>query len=210
MSKSNVISLSLGVASTNCYIYHREGKAIIIDPGAEGLRIKQALADNGLTPTAILLTHGHFDHIGAVDELKARYGISAYASPYAASMAASPYKSGGLDFIGESITAAVDNVLEATISLAPLPPLEVISTPGHTPGCVSFYSKGDGLVFSGDALFQGSYGRTDLPYGDIAELVSSINKLFALPPNTVVYSGHGGITTIEAERRHNPIKEVTI
>lgn len=203
--------LSLGSFQANCYIVGPEasGEAIIIDPGDEPQTILQAARDLKLTPRLIIATHGHIDHILAAQAL-----CEATGAPFAMHQADRPLLEGLPDiarrWLGVAATPpTVDRWLEAgdSIGIDGLQ-LRVLYTPGHSWGSISLYwtpPPGEaGIVFSGDALFAGGIGRTDLG-GDFPTLARSIREqLFTLPADTVVLSGHGGPTTIGHERRTNP------
>jgi glyoxylase-like metal-dependent hydrolase (beta-lactamase superfamily II) len=200
-------SLPLGPIQTNCYLVADvpARAAVVIDPGAEAGRVLDVLKKNDWDLQYVLLTHAHFDHIGAVAEIAA-----ATRAPLAIHPKEVPLlrAKGGALLFGLDIPAAP----EPDILLAPGQVLacgaltfEVLLVPGHTPGHVAFYCRQAGAVFSGDVLFQDGIGRTDLPGGDYATLMRSIRDvLFHLPPETVVYSGHGPATTLAAERQGNP------
>jgi len=179
-------------------------ETVIIDPGAEGEKLAALLDGHELRPVAILNTHGHLDHIGAVSFLQSRYRIPfhLHAEDEAIAQGAPEHAR----FFGVEVpdVPEVDQTLSdgATLRLGGLE-IEIAHTPGHTPGGVSFLV--DGHVFAGDTLFQGSIGRTDLPGGDHAALIRSIQeRLLPLPDKTIVHPGHGPDTTIGEERRANP------
>ncbi|UOY94011.1 MBL fold metallo-hydrolase [Ectobacillus sp. JY-23] len=200
--------LPLGPLQTNAYILHNEqGQCIVFDPGSEGKRLITYLRKHHLHPLAILLTHAHFDHIGAVDEVRNAFSIPVYVHEAEQDWLADTTLNGSSYFGQGSITAkAADCVIteESTLQIGDFT-FEVLETPGHSPGSVSYYCKEAGVVFSGDVLFQMSIGRTDLRGGSFHELVLSIEeKLFTLPDDTVVMCGHGPETTIGFEKEHNP------
>lgn len=196
----------VGPFQENCYFVRREGRAdtVVIDPGDEASRLIAHLEREKLNPVAILNTHAHLDHIGAVAEMKERFGLPFYLHPDDLPILAQAPGAARLYGVRVPTLPEVDHPLRhgQTLPLAGLA-IEVRFTPGHTPGHVSFVVED--RVFSGDALFQGSIGRTDLPGGDTETLLASIEReLLSLDDATQVYSGHGPATTIGRERRHNP------
>ncbi len=201
-----VETLVTGPFQENCYLVARgEGEeCVIIDPGDDADVIAGNIERLELTPVMILNTHGHLDHIGAVQDLKERFEIPFAIHPmdgfllenvndHARMFGLNGYRDPEVDIdlvAGETVTHAGIDFL-------------VVFTPGHSPGHVTF--KVDGAVFSGDCLFSGSIGRSDLPGGDPATLKATLHDIFlALPDETKVYSGHGPMTTIGQERRTNP------
>lgn len=199
----------LGPLQTNAYIIENENKeCIIIDPGSEGKRLVKNLEQKELTPLAILLTHAHFDHIGAVDDVRDKWKCPVYIHINEQEWLSTPSLNGSKYFgLKEEITVkAADHLIEEEGQLAVGPfCFEVFETPGHSPGSVSYYLKEQSIVFSGDALFARSIGRTDLPGGSHKQLIQSIHeKLLVLPEETVVAPGHGPITTISNEMNENP------
>ena len=188
-------ALALGAYQTNCYIIHDESAktCCVIDPGYEPELVLSKLDSLGLTLEAILLTHGHFDHVGAVKELAAETGCAVYLHPEDLTMP--PMMTAGPLYY-------TNTYAEGTrLSLAGLD-IAVLHTPGHTPGSVCLLVEN--TIFSGDTLFQGSCGRTDLPGGDWATITKSLRRLAALEGNFWVYSGHGGSTTLRDEKKYNP------
>ena len=191
----------VGMFQTNCYIVYDEEKkeGIIVDPGDNGDYLKGCIEGLEITPAAILLTHAHLDPIGAVEDLKSAYNIPFYVGEADVAMLKDPrLNMGGFSIeLGEGDRALKDGEI---LSLAGME-IEVIATPGHTPGGVSFYFKNEGFLLSGDTLFRYSWGRTDFPGGSERQLMQSIReKLLPLPAETLVYPGHEGATTIKAER----------
>ncbi|APH04396.1 MBL fold metallo-hydrolase [Bacillus weihaiensis] len=200
--------LPLGPLQTNCYLFSNNQKeCLIIDPGGEAKKLISLVQKQHLIPVAILLTHAHFDHIGAVDEVKAEFKIPVYVHKKEKDWLGDPSLNGSEYFMAGSVKVNNPDELiqaEGEIQLGSFT-LKVFETPGHSPGSVSFYSKEEGVVFAGDALFAGSIGRTDLPGGNHEQLVKSIHdKLLSLPEETLVLSGHGPETTIEQEMDTNP------
>ncbi|WP_042145923.1 MBL fold metallo-hydrolase [Paucisalibacillus sp. EB02] len=199
-------SFSLGPLGTNCYILHKGDKSIIVDPGAEGEKVKRWLSNNNLQPIAILLTHAHFDHIGAVDFLRNYYGIRVYMHKEEKSWLGNPSLNGSILLVGEEITITEPDVLvePGPFSIEAFQ-FEVIHTPGHSPGSISFLVVGEKMLISGDVLFQRGIGRTDLPGGNYKFIQDSIrNKLYHLAEETIIYPGHGPVTTIGEEKLLNP------
>ncbi len=201
--------LPLGPLQTNAYILKNEkNECIIFDPGHEGERLVSYLQEQKLQPLAVLLTHAHFDHIGAVDAVRDTYNVPVYVHKNEKGWLTNPSLNGSdLFMIGESIQVKeADEIIsgEGTLKIGSFA-FTVLETPGHSPGSVSYYCKEAGAVFSGDALFRMSIGRTDLPGGSFNELIESIEeKLFVLPDETVVLCGHGPETTIAFEKANNP------
>jgi hydroxyacylglutathione hydrolase len=201
-------ALLVGIIQTNCYLIgdevSREGA--VIDPGGDPEPILAAIEAEGLTIRYILNTHAHFDHMAANGSLLAATGARLAVHPADLELLAT---GGGGRWFGllssiYSPTPEIELSDGQELALGELR-IKVLHTPGHSPGHVAFYLSNEGVLFSGDALFQNSIGRTDLPGGDRATLVASIRHQFlALPDETVVYPGHGPDTTIGDERSHNP------
>jgi hydroxyacylglutathione hydrolase len=202
--------LILGAYETNCYILRSSETArdcLIIDAGFDGDKLVGFLRQHNFNPVALVLTHGHIDHIAGVIALRTEFpGIKIYIHELEAEMFTRPEQNlsafAGYSFNTEpadSIIRDGDLIEEAGVKF------QVIHTPGHTLGGISLYSERDGIAFVGDALFAGSVGRTDFPGGDMALLITGIkDKLLKLPDKTVVYPGHGPATTIGEEKVHNP------
>ena len=199
---------TVGQIAENCFLFRKDGsdRALIVDPGDEAPRILQAAEELGVTIDGILLTHTHFDHIGAVAPVAKATGAPVWCPEIETPVLADinsfvpwpgfgPYESYDADHTvsgGEKLDLAGMEI-------------DVIFTPGHSPGHVVYAVRGEGALLSGDVLFQGSIGRTDLPGGDWATLLDSIRNLVdSHPPETTVYPGHMGITTLGAERATNP------
>jgi hydroxyacylglutathione hydrolase len=194
----------LGPIGTNCYVVRTERgatEAVVIDPGGDATTLRLELARMGVSVAGILVTHTHYDHIGAVADLAEAAGAAVYLSEVEAAVLARP-----ADYYpGQAIrpwTAEVELSGDETIDLAGIS-FETVQVPGHSPGHLAFYA--DLCLFSGDVLFAGSVGRTDLPMASWETLVESIRALVdRFPPETVVYSGHGPPTTLGAELARNP------
>ncbi|HHY73024.1 MAG TPA: MBL fold metallo-hydrolase [Bacillus bacterium] len=199
----------LGPLQTNAYIIENEKKeCIIIDPGSEGKRFVKNLEQKELMPLAVLLTHAHFDHIGAVDDLRAKWNCPVYIHKNEQDWLSNSSLNGSKRFglHEEIIVKEADELIEEEGELAIGSfRFAVFETPGHSPGSVSYYLKEQATVFSGDALFARSIGRTDLLGGSHKQLIQSIHdKLLVLPEETIVAPGHGPLTTIINEMNENP------
>ena len=191
----HIHTLPLGDYQTNCYFLWEDGSSTcaVIDPGYEPQKVLAAAKNFGKTIEAVLLTHGHFDHVGAVKELAAETQCDVYIHPD--DLALPPMMTAGALYYTKTYTEG------SQLKLAGLE-IAVLHTPGHTPGSVCLLA--DTAMFSGDTLFQGSCGRTDLPGGDWATIGKSLARLAALEGNFWVYSGHGGSTTLRDEKKYNP------
>ena len=196
--------LVVGPLEENCYVVADEKtkQAIVIDPGDEPDRIIEVIRDSGFKVDAIVCTHAHFDHIGVIGDIKKATGAKILINKddielYMRAKDQAAFWDFDLDdipqpdgFLSEGDTVNVGSLV-----------FKVLHTPGHSPGGICLY--GDGVVITGDTLFQGSVGRTDFPGGDITKLKESFNRLLELPENTTVYPGHGPDTTIGAEKKGN-------
>lgn len=211
--KIEVEKLVLGAVSTNVYLVFYEGNCLIIDPSDEAERIIACIEERGAKPLAILLTHGHFDHIMAAPALAKKYGIKIYAGEAERQLLSDTGLNLATRFLGENFTLEADEYVNGgdELELGGLK-LEVLYTPGHTVGSISFYSEDlsdneafKKVAFTGDTLFAGSVGRVDLPTGNEETMRRTINEVIKkLPSDTVVFPGHGAATTIEREITHNP------
>ena len=192
---------TVGPLAENAYLYWKEGKGVLIDPGDEPEVLEAALKAAGFSPQAILLTHAHFDHLGAVAPLAKAHGLPVYlheddlwlyehagelAQAFGFRVETPPPPAGFLDE-GDTFFG-----------------LKVFHLPGHSPGHLGFYDPEEQILFSGDVLFRGSVGRYDFPNSDREALWRSLNRLRALPEATRVLPGHGEATTIGREARENP------
>jgi len=207
MADLKIGRMMLGVCQTNCYFVYREGssKVIFIDPADYGDQIFQAMKNNGFEVAAILLTHGHFDHIWGCSRLRQLTSapVYAYEGEEEVLLSSDLNVSAGA---GRACTVKANTLLkdgeEVTIEGMTF---KLIATPGHTQGSCCYYFEEAHMLISGDTLFEESVGRTDLPTGSMSTLVRSVkDKLFELPDDVVVYPGHGDSTTIGHEKKYNP------
>lgn len=187
-----------GPFGTNTYLVSQGEAMIIIDPTGKVERIIQALEGRKLV--AILLTHGHFDHLGAADELIETYHCPIYLHPDDFSLATN-LELNSLGRLGAVLNHAAKPLKEGTLMLTPFK-IDVLETPGHTAGSVVFVI--DKMMFTGDTLFKGSIGRTDLYSGDRKSLKASLNYLKTFKEEYTIYPGHDGQTTLNHEKLHNP------
>ncbi|HEU4393372.1 MAG TPA: MBL fold metallo-hydrolase [Solirubrobacterales bacterium] len=203
----DVEMLTVGAIAENCFLLRREGsdRVLVVDPGEEAERILAAAGAMGKVE-AILLTHCHFDHIGAVAPVAAATGAPVYCPRIEVPVLADIMAFVPWEGFGPYESYDADETVEGgeTLGLAGLE-LDVVFTPGHSPGHVTYSVRGEDAIFSGDVLFQGSVGRVDLPGGDGPTLMESIRALLdSHPDETVVHPGHMGMTTLGAERASNP------
>ncbi len=204
----DVRMFTVGMVQENCYLFRRDGsdRAVIVDPGEEAPRLLGAIDELGVQLEAILLTHTHFDHVGAVAPVAKATGAAVWVpelekpvlsdiNSYVPWAEFGPYESWDAEHTvsgGERLSLAGFEI-------------DVLFTPGHSPGHVTYSIPDETAIFSGDVLFQGSVGRVDFPGGDWPTLLGSIGTLMdTLPPETTVYPGHMGVTTLGAERASNP------
>jgi glyoxylase-like metal-dependent hydrolase (beta-lactamase superfamily II) len=205
----DVRMFTVGPVQENCFIVREKGseRGVIVDPGEEADRLLQALDSLGVRQLdAILLTHTHFDHVGAVAPVARATGAPVYCPELETRVLANIMDYVPWPGFGPFESYEADQTVAGgeTLELAGLT-LDVIFTPGHSPGHVTYAVRGENALFSGDVLFQGSVGRVDLPGGDWPTLLRSIETLIDRhPPETTVYPGHMGITTLERERATNP------
>lgn len=209
MSDFRIKTYVLGPVSTNCYVIYNDQtkEAVIVDPADHASRILDKCRELNVKPTAILLTHGHFDHIMAAKEVRAAFGCKLYAGRKEERMLLDPGVNMTINMGVEQISIRPDVLVDEgdELQLAGYT-WKVLETPGHTPGCVCYYCAEEDVLISGDTLFAESLGRTDFPGGSTSAIIKSISeKLFALPDDTMVYPGHGEPTTIGHEKKYNPV-----
>lgn len=208
MSKMRVKSLIVGMVQTNCYlVYDEETKqTAIVDPGDGADIISSECKKLGLKPEAILLTHGHFDHIMAAAALREEWGLKIYACEKELEVLRDGSKNMMLTYYRKSYALEPDVMVRdgETFEVAGFT-WKVIETPGHTIGSCCYYVEDEDVLFSGDTLFHQSYGRVDFPTGNAMEMLASVKKLLGLPEDVMVYPGHMDATTIGFEKKYNPL-----
>ena len=197
----------MGSVQTNCYFIYQEGekKIIVVDPADKGDYLYNAFKEAGFEVAAILLTHAHFDHIWGCNQLRELAGVQVFACEEERELCESAKLNVSAD-VGRPYTVTVDWYLrdgeEVTIEGMKF---KMIHTPGHTQGSCCYYFEEDNILVSGDTLFEGSVGRSDLPTGNGATLTRSLKeRLMILPDDTLVFPGHGNGTTIADEKKYNP------
>lgn len=196
-----------GILSTNCYVAWNEQtkEAVIVDPAAYSKKLAEFFREEGLKPQAVLLTHGHFDHIMGLDALLEEYPVPVYVHGAEKGLIADPKTNLSLTYTNGYVFEDATYVTDGQKIAAAGVTFEVLFTPGHTSGGCCYYAETENMLFSGDTLFRCSVGRSDLPTGDETTLIRSIKeKLLVLPENTVVYPGHMAATTIQTEKTANP------
>lgn len=202
MIKSKIIPV--GLYEANCIILWNElNKALIIDPGADAEIITAFLEKAGLSPVAILLTHGHFDHIAGVDGIVEKYSIPVYLHKEDKELAFCEFNISQYGYPRIMHTEAINYTLDEGDEIPDFGG-KLLHTPGHSLGSSCLYFEKDKLLISGDTLFSGSIGRTDLPGGSYGQIMKSLKRLTTLPDDTMVIAGHGPITNIRAEKLDNP------
>ncbi len=197
-----------GPIEENCYLIYNETNILIVDPGNDASNIKKEIEKINLQVAAILITHAHYDHIGALEDIRAFYNVPVYISPIEQSWLSNPE----LNLSGLMRHDDVPNVIcqpaefefeNYNLYTLGMMTFKVVPTPGHSPGSVSLIF--DHFVITGDALFSGSIGRTDLPFGSSEDLLNSVRtELFSLPDDFKAYPGHREVTTIGKEKMTNP------
>lgn len=199
---------ALGIVRTNCYLVYNDDtkEVIIVDPADSANVIKNEIKEKGLSVQAILLTHGHFDHIMAAKELRDTYEVPIMAHESEEAILEDSSMNLSIGMGSSPYTIKADRLLHDEDVLELLhTKIKVLHTPGHTAGGVCYLFEDEKILISGDTLFEGSIGRTDFPTGSMSTLVRSIkDKLMVLDDDVVVYPGHEGETTISRERKFNP------
>ncbi len=197
----------LGSCATNCYFVYKEGTedVIVIDPADRGAFLYEKLKEKGFSVKAIYLTHGHFDHIMGVNELKELSGAKVYALKEEMALCMDPRNNlSGWQGCSYTVEPDVEVSDGETITTADMT-CKVLATPGHTVGSCCFYFEDAGFVVCGDTIFLESVGRTDFPTGSGSTLLHSVqDKIFVLPDEVKLYPGHGDSTTVEHEKKYNP------
>ncbi|MBQ9768322.1 MAG: MBL fold metallo-hydrolase [Lachnospiraceae bacterium] len=203
-----VYSIRVSMFATNCYLVVNEDtkEGFLIDPGDYEEKILAVLKEKEVILRAIYLTHGHLDHMMAVERIREEYGVSAYCHVEELAVLADPVQNLTSRFLMDSyVLDGVKPLADgAEFSCAGVK-IKLLHTPGHTPGGCCYYLPEEGILFSGDTLFQRSIGNTEFPGGSMGTIIRSIReKLYTLPEETVVYAGHGEETDIGSEKRENP------
>ena len=208
MAGMEIYNIVVGMVATNCYlIKNTETKEmIIVDPADQAARIIQQVTELEGEPVAVLLTHGHFDHILAVDAIRRQYLIKAYAHEMEEDVLDNPMLNLSANWSHAYSTHADKLVKEGDVLNIAGFRIKVYHTPGHTHGSCCYYFENEKVLISGDTIFHGSFGRTDFPTSSPRDMAASVRRMLEiLPDETVVYPGHDSITTIEREKMINPL-----
>lgn len=196
-----IFGLSVGPLGANCFIVAKDGIGFVIDPGGEPSKIIAQLEEKNITPKAILLTHGHVDHIGAAEALRTHYGLKIYIHQEDWDFTIEPEKNLSQAMLMDKISFESDEALPAHFEIGNIH-IQTLHTPGHTPGSVCFLIGH--VLFTGDTLFRGSIGRTDLYGGDYGKMMDSLSKLRLLEEECQIFPGHGPGSMLQEEIRNNP------
>ncbi len=202
----NLEAIEVGAFASNCYLLWNDAhEALVIDPGAEAERILERISGLALDVKAILLTHGHMDHVSALGPIYKAHPAPVGLHPLDAAWAFGPANQHPPYYYPVANPPAIDrSYADGQVWTDAGLTYRILETPGHSPGGVCFYFEDEGVLISGDTLFRGSVGRTDLPGSRHVDLLHSLERLKRLPDDTRVYPGHGPATTIGSEKSHNP------
>ncbi len=204
MTQFTIETFVLGPDETNCYLLSSGDDAVVIDVGIEPQRLLDRIDELGLNLKAVYLTHLHLDHIGGVKELLIRFDVPVYASPEDDFLKDISLEAGGIREFEPYVDFPYVPLAPGR-KMALGQPMMVLATPGHTPGSLSYFFPAAGAAFVGDLLFMIAVGRTDLPRGSGSDLLGSIrSRIFVLPDDTCIYSGHGPMTSVIHEKENNP------
>lgn len=200
--------IPLGALQTNCYLIYQDSKGLVVDPGGDAEKLLERVRRLDLEIDAVLLTHAHFDHIGALEEIRRKFDCKVYLHTAEKDWLSDESLNGSGLFPGiDKISCEQADIhweSEGEYHVGNFT-FKLFETPGHSPGSVTYYFKEENVAFSGDVLFRGGVGRTDLPGGDQETLMNSIHeRLLDLPEETIICSGHGPETTIGDEKEVNP------
>jgi glyoxylase-like metal-dependent hydrolase (beta-lactamase superfamily II) len=194
-----------GKIESNVYIVTHNNQTFIIDPGFDYNGIFRYVEENKLTVKAILLTHGHYDHCSALDQVASKYNCPAYMNLHDMIFIESPNaKSISIKGMSTKLNTPIRDI--QTLNH---PDISIFSSPGHSPGGVVFKFKNESSIFVGDSIFKNSVGRTDLPGSSPSDLEESLKMILSFPPKTVIYPGHGEKTSVEEELKYNPFIKKT-